>query len=69
MLLRKYSSEEFVSSNEGKEALETIDMKLNHIIRDVNFIYGEETSNFYAILNIISVIIIAISWLLAAFIA
>ena len=61
------SSEEFVSSNEGKEALEAIDMKLNHIIRDVNFIYGEETSNFYAVLNVISVIIIAIAWVIAAF--
>lgn len=63
------SSEEFVSSNEGKEILESIDLKLNHIIRDVNYIYGEETSNFYSILNIIAVIIIAVSWLIAAFIA
>ncbi|MCE7742072.1 MAG: hypothetical protein GOP50_06405 [Candidatus Heimdallarchaeota archaeon] len=63
------SSEEFVSSNEGKETLEAIDMKLNHIIRDVNYIYGEETSNLYAVLNVIAVIIITISWLLAAFIA
>ncbi len=63
------SSEEFISSNEGKDTLESIDMKLSHIIRDVNYIYGEETSNFYAVLNVIAVIIIAISWLLAAFIA
>ncbi len=63
------SSEDFVSTDEGKETLESIDMKLNHIIRDVNYIYGEETSNLYAILNVIAVIVIAISWLLAAFIA
>ena len=63
------STEEFVSSSEGKETLEAIDMKLNHIIRDVNYIYGDETSNFYAVLNVIAVIIIAVSWLIAAFIA
>ena len=63
------ASEDFVSTNEGKETLESIDLKLNNIVRDVNYIYGEETSNLYAILNVIAVIIIAISWLLAAFIA
>ena len=63
------ASEEFVSTDEGKETLEVIDKKLNHIIRDVNYIYGDETANFYAILNVIAVIIIAIAWLVVAFIA
>ncbi len=63
------SNEQFVSSNEGKETLEAIDTKLNHIVRDINYIYSEETTNFYAVLNVIAVIIIAISWLIAVFIA
>ena len=63
------STEVFVEGGEGKDVLETIDLKLSEIARDVNHIYNEETSNFYAVLNVVAVIVIAISWLLIAFLA
>ncbi len=63
------STEQFTEGGEGKDILESIDTKLNEIVRDVNHIYNEETSNLYAVLNVVAVIIIAISWLLAAFLA
>ena len=52
---------------EGKEILESIDKKLNVISDNVNQIYNEETFNLYAILNVIAVVLIAISWFLIAF--
>ncbi len=63
------STEQFTEGGEGKDILESIDTKLNEIVRDVNHIYNEETSNLYAVLNVVAVIIIAISWLLVAFLA
>jgi proteasome lid subunit RPN8/RPN11 len=61
------ASEELVDAGESKELLETIDKKLNVISDSVNQIYNEETFNLYAILNVIAVIVIAISWFLIAF--
>ncbi len=63
------STEQFIEGGEGKGILESIDTKLNEIARDVNHIYNEETSNLYAVLNVVAVIIIAISWILVAFLA
>ncbi|MCG3225579.1 MAG: Mov34/MPN/PAD-1 family protein [Candidatus Heimdallarchaeota archaeon] len=59
--------EELVDVGEGKEILESIDKKLNMISDNVNQIYNEETFNLYAVLNIIAVVMIAISWFLIAF--
>ncbi|NPD89455.1 MAG: hypothetical protein HGN29_12115 [Asgard group archaeon] len=61
------SKEELVDVGEGKEILESIDKKLSIIGDNVNQIYNEETFNLYAVLNIIAVVIIAISWFLIAF--
>jgi len=59
--------EELVDVGESKEILESIDKKLNMISDNVNQIYNEETFNLYAVLNIIAVVMIAISWFLIAF--
>ncbi|MHA1954363.1 MAG: Mov34/MPN/PAD-1 family protein [Candidatus Heimdallarchaeaceae archaeon] len=59
--------EEMVEVGEGKEILESIDKKLNMISDNVNQIYNEETFNLYAVLNIVAVVMIAISWFLIAF--
>jgi len=61
------TTEELVDARESKEILETIDKKLDVISDSVNQIYNEETFNLYAILNVIAVVIIAISWFLIAF--
>ncbi|MCG3219815.1 MAG: Mov34/MPN/PAD-1 family protein [Candidatus Heimdallarchaeota archaeon] len=59
--------EELVDVGESKEILESIDKKLNMISDNVTQIYNEETFNLYAVLNIIAVVMIAISWFLIAF--
>ena len=61
------TKEELVEVGEGKEILETIDKKLNVISDNIKQIYNEETFNLYAVLNIIAVVIIAISWFLIAY--
>ncbi len=61
------TTEQFVEGGEGKELLEAIDTRLNVIAQNVNKIYNEETFNLYAILNIVSVVLIAVAWFLLAF--
>ena len=60
------STETYVDSGENQEILEAIDMKLNKITGDINQIYSADTSNFYAVMNVIAVFIIAIAWILVA---
>ena len=61
------ASEQYVEGGEGKEILESIDTRLNTIAQNVTKIYNEETFNLYAVLNIISIVLIAIVWFLLAF--
>jgi len=62
------STDELSEVGEGsKDLLESIDKKLVNIADSVNRIYNEETFNIYAVLNVVTVFIIAIAWFLIAF--
>lgn len=55
-----------IDSKEEKELLNSVDYKLSGIAEDIDRIYDNETSNIYAILNIIAVVVFVISWFLIA---
>ncbi|MHA1482843.1 MAG: hypothetical protein ACTSUP_02375 [Candidatus Heimdallarchaeaceae archaeon] len=61
------SHETLSEAGEEKEILVTIDKKLHSINENVNRIYNEETNNIYSIMNVVAVIILAISWFLIAY--
>ena len=61
-------SQEVLSDDiKDKEILESIDKKLYSIKENINRIYNEETNNIYSIMNVVAVIILAISWFLIAY--
>ncbi|MCK4895430.1 MAG: hypothetical protein KAS47_01375, partial [Candidatus Heimdallarchaeota archaeon] len=61
------SHEILSEAGEEKEILVTIDKKLHSINENVNRIYNEETNNLYSIMNVVAVVILAISWFLIAY--
>ena len=61
------SEETLSAATEEKEILENIDKRLYTIKENINRIYNEETNNIYAIMNVIAVIILALSWFLIAY--
>ncbi|MHA2357306.1 MAG: Mov34/MPN/PAD-1 family protein [Candidatus Heimdallarchaeaceae archaeon] len=62
------STDELSEVKEGtKDLLESIDKRLVNIADSINRIYNEETFNIYAVLNVVTVFIIAIAWFLIAF--
>jgi hypothetical protein len=61
------SHEILSEAGDEKEILATIDKKLHSINQSVNRIYNEETNNIYSVMNVVAVIILAISWFLIAY--
>jgi len=51
---------------EEKKVLNDIDNRLANIAENIERIYNEETFNIYAILNLLAIIILIISWFLIA---
>lgn len=61
------TEEKLTKAGEEQEILETIDSRLHGISENIIRIYNEETSNLYSILNVVAVVILALSWFLIAY--
>lgn len=61
------SQEKTIETKEEQDFLVSIDNRLEHISDKIKRVYDKETSILYSILNILSVVIILISWFLIHF--